>query len=34
MNSSSLYVVRHHLIKALHRRYAEEGIAIPPKNAA
>lgn len=34
MDSSSLPVVRHHLIKALHRRYAEEGIAIPPKNAA
>ncbi len=34
MDSGSLPVVRHHLIKALHRRYAEEGIAIPPKNAA
>ncbi len=32
----SLYIVRHNLIKALHRRYAEEGISISvpaPQNA-
>lgn len=29
---SSIFAVRHHLIKALHKRYAEEGIAIPARN--
>lgn len=32
-DSGSLFAVRHHLIKALHKRYAQEGISIPLKNA-
>ncbi|MBP1749012.1 MAG: mechanosensitive ion channel protein MscS [Deltaproteobacteria bacterium] len=29
-DSGSLYIVRHNLIKALHKRYAREGISISP----